>query len=359
MKDTLLIILLLVMGGHASSQVKLLETPPRNYVVYRSTEPLVLDGKLDEPDWQNIPWTEDFLDIEGPHMPAPLYRTRAKMLWDDNYFYIAAELNEPHIWATYTERESIIFHENDFEVFIDPSGDTHTYYEFEINALGTIWDLMLTKPYLNDGLPITGWDISGFEFGIHKRGTINNAMDIDTLWTLEMAFPLKILAEAATEKRKPIDGDQWRINFSRVQWRLDVVDGKYQKTINPETGKSFPEFNWVWSPQWVIDMHRPQYWGYVQFSDTKAGEKEVVFQVNQEEKIKYLLRELYYNQLAFRKRTGHFASSLDELNPPNPDLYRQIGVDFEAGKRRFMMFTPSGDGDQYWYITDDSRIWKQ
>ena len=56
------------------------------------------------------------------------------MLWDDQFFYVGAELEEPHVWATLTERDSVIFHDNDFEVFIDPDGDTHLYYELEMNA---------------------------------------------------------------------------------------------------------------------------------------------------------------------------------------------------------------------------------
>src|SRR5437762_10018554 len=47
-------------------------------------------------------------------------------------------------------------------------------------------------------------------------------------------------------------GDQWRVNFSRVEWRHEVLDGKYRKIPN------LREDNWVWSPQGVIDMHRPE-----------------------------------------------------------------------------------------------------
>ena len=69
------------------------------------------------------------------------------MLWDDNYFYIAEQLEEPHVWATLTKHDSVIFQDNDFEVFIDPDGDNQEYYEIEINALNTDWDLLLKKAY--------------------------------------------------------------------------------------------------------------------------------------------------------------------------------------------------------------------
>ena len=57
----------------------------------------------------------------------------------------------------------------------------------------------------------------------------------------------------------PKPGETWRINFSRVQWRHEVVDGKYHKV--PKT----PEDNWVWAPQGAINMHIPEMWGYVTF----------------------------------------------------------------------------------------------
>lgn len=137
----------------------------------RATESLVLDGKLDKPFWQHATWTDDFVDIEGDQRPLPAKQTRVKMLWDDEYFYFGAELMEDQIWGTLTERDSVIFYDNDFEIFIDPTGDSHQYYEFEINALNTVWDLLLVKPYRDGGPPINGWDIQGLKTAIHIEGS--------------------------------------------------------------------------------------------------------------------------------------------------------------------------------------------
>ena len=99
--------------------------------------PIHIDGRLDDPAWKRAEWTPDFVDIEGSVKPLPRYGTRAKMLWDDKYLYIAAELEEPNVKATLTQHDSVIFHDNDFEVFIKPLPATESYYEFEINALNT------------------------------------------------------------------------------------------------------------------------------------------------------------------------------------------------------------------------------
>src|SRR5262249_25368879 len=127
-------------GGEFAAEAPLEEpvhVAPKGYVCYRVSEPIVVDGRLDEPAWQRVPWTDVFVDIEGDAKPRPRFRTRVKMVWDEQYFYVGADLEEPHVWGTLTQHDSVIFQDNDFEVFIDPNGDNHEYYEFEINALNT------------------------------------------------------------------------------------------------------------------------------------------------------------------------------------------------------------------------------
>ena len=65
---------------------------PRHYICYRARKPLAIDGRLDDPAWADAAWTEEFVDIEGDVRPRPRFRTRAKMLWDDEYFYVGAQL---------------------------------------------------------------------------------------------------------------------------------------------------------------------------------------------------------------------------------------------------------------------------
>ena len=350
----------LLFVSSVAAQLRLLEEFPRTYVAYRTTGEMTMDGRLDEADWQNVPWTEDFVDIEGDRMPSPLYRTRVKMLWDDDYLYIAAEMEEPHLWATYTDRNSVIFHENNFEVFIDPNGDTHNYYEYEVNALGTEWDLLLTKPYRNGGIPVSAWHITGLKKGVHLMGTLNDPSDKDTLWRVELAFPWDILKECAPGRRRPQPSEQWRINFSRVQWRLDIVDGEYVKRINPETGLHYPEYNWVWSPQGAINMHMPEYWGYVQFSGLTAGSGGEVFVRNSDEYIKFALRELYYRQLRYRRENGKFSGDLSGLiEEPLIVNGQRFSPLFEVSPARFMISAPSYNNEYHWHIVEDGRIWRQ
>jgi len=125
---------------------------PPVYMCKRATEKHILDGNLAKSFWKDAPFTDYFRDIEGDKRPAPRFKTQAKMMWDDENIYFGAILHGDEIWATLTERDSVIFYDNDFEIFVDPNSDTHEYYEFEMNALNTVWDLLLTMPYRDGAL---------------------------------------------------------------------------------------------------------------------------------------------------------------------------------------------------------------
>ena len=72
---------------------------PQRYTCYRAVAPVQIDGRLNDPAWRNAPWTSRFVDIQGLKLPRPRFHTRVRMLWDDQYLYIAAKLQEPDIWA--------------------------------------------------------------------------------------------------------------------------------------------------------------------------------------------------------------------------------------------------------------------
>jgi hypothetical protein len=333
--------------------------PPKGYVCYRASSPIKIDGRLDDPAWQAAPWTEDFVEIQGDGQPAPRYRTRVKMLWDDDCLYIAAELEEPHVWATQTKHDSYIFkYDNDFEVFLSPEGDSHLYAELEMNALNTTWDLLVTRPYKDGGRGIDAWDITGLRTAVHVDGTINDPSDRDRGWTIEIAWPWNGLTQLTSwdnsprsGESRPRGGDQWRINFSRVQWDHDIVEGKYRK-ISKEVKD---EANWVWSPQGEVNMHMPERWGYVQFSTAAPG--SATFQPDTAGPAKHLLHEVYRAQHDYRKKHGTWARDLKSLNfanlgPANLlDSFRMETTEslFEASVRV--------SRSERWHIRQDARIW--
>jgi hypothetical protein len=352
---TVLLVLLTLAVCIQGSSAQADKPHPKGYVACKTTSPIQMDGKLTEAAWKSAPWTDDFQDIEGAIRPTPRFRTRAKMLWDDNYLYIGAELQEPHVWATLQQRDTVIFIDNDFEVFIDPNGDNHEYYEFEMNARNTVWDLFLPKPYKDSGGAVDVWNIDGLKTAVSVQGTLNNPNDTDTSWTVEIAFPWKGLAWYAHKLSPPADGDQWRIDFSRVEWLNNVINGWYQKI----QGK--PEDNWVWSPQGVVNMHRPETWGFVQFSTRKPGTK-VPFRPDAAWEVKCILHDVYYAQHAYRERTKSWAENLDQLGLPASVLpAMQKGLSMKTFGNNFVVRMPlklKGGKAEHWFIRQDALLWK-
>lgn len=355
-------LLILLLSVAYSDKDKVFPTPdipfsPRHYTCVFVEKPPVIDGKLDDAVWQDTRFSALFVDIEGTAKPAPLYDTRMAMVFDNDYLYIAARLDEPHVWATLTERDSIIFYDNDFEVFIDPDGDTHEYYELEVNAFGTAWDLFLTKPYRDSGTALHDWNITGLKVATNVDGTINDPSDMDQGWQVEIAIPFKALSPAAHKTIPPSHGDRWRMNFSRVEWRVDAVDGTYRKKVDPATDKPYPEYNWVWSPQGLIQMHYPEMWGFVTFAraplleDTKWLDEAFA---------KWSLRQVYYQQRLFHQAQGRYAAKLDELGTKlyGPKGYLWPPLLYTTPNSFEVVLTPE-EGKHRWHLASDGRIWRE
>mmetsp|Transcript_8076 Transcript_8076/g.15204 ORF Transcript_8076/g.15204 Transcript_8076/m.15204 type:complete len:394 (-) Transcript_8076:1231-2412(-) len=252
---------------------------PHVYIAPYTSVPIKIDGDAEKPVWKDVPWSSHFDDIRGAsdappeERPNDDCRTKMKMMWDNEFLYIAAIIeSDMEVRATFKERNSPIYHEDsDFEVFLDPSSSCHYYKELEMNALNTVWNLMLDKPYADGGQEYSGriarpgepnyYGVQGQKTAVRLiEGSLNNGDDKRgrTVWSVEIA-----LCHSDTLKFQPVGlrhiprvGDMWRINFSRVE----------------KKGR----LNWTWQKQRVwdpekkrhcgkVDMHLPDAWGYLRF----------------------------------------------------------------------------------------------
>jgi hypothetical protein len=259
-------------------------------------EPLHIDGRLDENAWQQVERSPRFVDMATGE--PGFFDTRAAAMWDDECLYVGFWVQEPFVRAKLTERDSLIFQENDVEVFID-GGDC--YYEYEVNALGTeyevffIWQDSFGKgsrfdvPEFDllkgralsfggdydrrpesfwDGAHPRGprwafrdWDFRGLRSGVHVDGKINDDSVVDNGWTVEIAFPWAGMKTIANGRPlPPKDGDIWRIFFGRFE--LLRAGGK---EIEPHPA-------WAWNQHGVYDTHLPECFTYIHFSEAVLGE---------------------------------------------------------------------------------------
>ena len=214
------------------------------YDCHRTSGKIRIDGRVREKEWAGAVPCTDFRDIRGGAYPAPKYLTTMRLLWDDDNLYVSAVLEEPDVKAGVVRRDDIVYHDNDFEVFLNPYGDKILYYELEVNALGTVMDLLMNQPYSEGGTYMMTWDFPGLEIAVKVQGTLNKSSDTDRGWSVEMKIPFAALSRGGEDPRKH---KVWRANFSRVEWLTK------------------PEENWVWSPTGIVDIHHPDKWGWLRF----------------------------------------------------------------------------------------------
>ena len=315
---------------------------PRTYVAYRTEGALNIDGKLDEASWQKAKDTEEFEDISGKGFAAPKYKTTAKMLWDDDFLYVGAILEEPNITAKLNQRDTIIYYDNDFEVFIDPDNDGHNYFEIEVNANNVLFDLILDKPYRTGGDFLLQWDCPGIKSGIHIEGTLNNPNDTDKYWSVEMAIPRQALTLSFNNLLKA--GNIWRINFSRVEWLKK------------------PEENWVWNATGRIDMHMPDRWGYLLFSGNNVGTLETEMDYPHNRDVYKTMWAMFYAQLDFMGQNKRYAS-MDEIGLTKADTKaidaQKVQLTMETTRRSYEIRAWVPKEEVVYVLNNEGHFWKE
>jgi hypothetical protein len=227
------------------------------YTCQRSSSAITIDGLLNDPAWRGAPWTPNFASILGPSGPRPAHRTRCKMLYDEQYLYIAAELEEPHLWAT--DHTTKLYNENAFEIFLDVNSNGRDYWEIEINPKNIAWILNMPKPYAEGGRPPDDVELAGVRSAVRLDGTLNDPSDTDRSWTIEFAIPWSALVRFSKVTLPPRPGDDWRINLARVGHRLETDAGEYRPL--PDTA----EYS-TFSAPGEMNMHTPGSFGHLHFA---------------------------------------------------------------------------------------------
>ena len=334
-------------------------TMPNHYVCYRATDPIKVDGKLNESSWKNAETSNAFVDISGEGFPAPRHQTQVKMLWDEEYLYVGAELSEPHVWADIKQHDEVVYYNNDFEIFIDPDGDAHNYFEIEVNALGTLFDLAIEKPYRAPTPTFVQfqWDCPGMKVATQVHGTLNNPKDEDQGWTAEFAIPRKAIAQSFENYLQA--GNYLRVGFSRVEWQFDLVNGKYQRKKGAD-GKYLPEDNWTWGSTGQIAMHMPERWGFVYLSDKTVGTSEanVSFAYPADFEIERLLWAMFYAQEEKFRKTGRYYSTVWQFGLTDKEwamLPEGAQLSVEAISRNYEITVTKANGKQI-YIDADGYL---
>ena len=188
-----------------------------------STAP-VIDGLLDDEAWNRAEMIEPFWQLRHDAalpLTQPNFPTKVRCLWDDAYLYVAFECECPDVWATRTQRDSDLWNEPVVEVFLDVLGDGKSFFEFQVNPLGTVYDSFVPDVGLKDEWQRwSKWNSESLKTGISVDGKLNDRSYRDNGWSAEFAISFEDLA--AETAIRPTVGGSWRVNFCRYDYSSEL-----------------------------------------------------------------------------------------------------------------------------------------
>jgi hypothetical protein len=267
-----------------------------HYTCHRTRSPGPVDGRAGGPAWRKAPRSPRFVDMVTGE--PGYFDTRAAALWDQDNLYVSFWVEEPFPEAYVTERDGIVFAENDVEIFID-GGDC--YYELELNAANAIYEVffiwqdacrrggrfdvpefdLIGRRALSFGgdydrqvasfwrgthprgprWAFREWDLPGLRSAVHVYGKLNDRFFVSKGWSAQVVLPWNGMAWLANGRSLPPgDGDVWRIFFGRFE---KMTAGGIEIQPHPA---------WCWNKHGVLDTHVPECFTYVHFSHRAVEE---------------------------------------------------------------------------------------
>jgi hypothetical protein len=167
--------------------------------ILRVTDPIKIDGHLDEPSWSQAEAATDFRQESPIEGALASEKTEVRVLYDNRNIYIGIRAfdSEPaKINARDLVRDSTFDTDDRVEIILDTYHDQRNAFRFAVNPLGTQQDALIT----DEGKDINlSWDGSWISSGrIDAQG-----------YVVEIAIPLTTL-------RFTEGIDTWGFNVSRV-----------------------------------------------------------------------------------------------------------------------------------------------
>ena len=188
--------------------------------------PIVLNPTNPDPAWKNAVVIEHFQKFwEQGDARTPKVNTRAMLLWDADYLYFRAEMEDTDLYSYGTRHQDFLWNGDVFELFFKPAEDKPAYYEFEVNP-GNV-DLELAFPDKPSKVKfddiVSGTKID-MKTSVALRGTVNKPDDKDEGWTVEGRIPFKDLTLTGG---KPEAGATWK--FALQRWDHESPPSKVQE----------------------------------------------------------------------------------------------------------------------------------
>ena len=180
-----------------------------NYIMHikKATGKIIIDGKLDEADWQTATPLTNFKQNYPSDTSQAEMQTIARVTFDDQFIYVSGVCYQPNKYTVQSLRRDYPNSSSDnFFVTLDPFRDKLNGFYFAVTPYGI----------QKEALIFTG------------PGGVDNNIDWDNKWycnatrekdkfIIEMAIPFKTLRYKLNTNR----ANEWNINFGRTNYNYN------------------------------------------------------------------------------------------------------------------------------------------
>jgi hypothetical protein len=214
--------------------------PPTHFECRWAEGPIQIDGKADEPAWKQAQVIDHFyLPWLGDKARPARTATRARLLWNEDFLYFFAEMEDSDLYADVTEHDGMTWDNDVFELFFQPDAKKPGYYEFQVNAAGTIMDMYLPRRGAGGYQRFKSDGVFHIDAKVVLRGTLNNWRDRDDGWSVEGRIPWKDFHRTGG---RPAAGASWKFALCRYDYSVDF-EGPELSTCAPLKSLTYPDFH--------------------------------------------------------------------------------------------------------------------
>jgi hypothetical protein len=196
---------------------------------------ITLDGVISEGAWNmaevialSVPWQNR----------AAKTATKARLLWDKQYLYFCAEMEDQDLYADVEDANGKTWENDVFELFFKPEERRLAYYEFQVNAANTPLELFFPSRGAGGYRRFATETEVHIESAVKLTGTLNNWRDTDKGWVVEGRIPWEAFKPTGG---RPQPGDKWRFALCRYDYSA-TLDRPETSTCAPLTQPDFHRY---------------------------------------------------------------------------------------------------------------------
>jgi glucose/arabinose dehydrogenase/mono/diheme cytochrome c family protein len=213
---------------------------PESFECRWADTPITIDGRADEEAWKHAQVIDHFyLPWLGKAARPARTATKARLLWDPEYLYFFADMEDTDLYALEKEHDGSTWEDDVFELFVKPAEDKPGYYEFEVNAAGTLLDMFLPRRGSGGYRRFKKDGDFHVDAKVRLRGTLNHWQDRDDGWSVEGRIPWRDFLRTGG---RPEPGENWKFALCRCDYSVDL-DGPELSTCAPLRSLSNPDFH--------------------------------------------------------------------------------------------------------------------